>query len=217
MPAGMLAWILSGTAVVTVATVVLLFRLWLRARNIAKTIDRIAPALVEPHEFFELVELSGADSHFMERHGPMLKTCEVLQRAESGRLDVSGYVGRPVASARWLRHSDLLRALRSAIRHWEMGAAPKGGRFVFAFEEPVGEGFLRGGGGLIRTCLAVVVLRRGSILTAYPLLMPVSQNRALDGTDLQPELTAIEAIPQQSDPAALPPPPVTPSPDRDAS
>ena len=81
----------------------------------------------------------------------MLRASEILQRAETGRLDVSGLVGRPVSSARWLRHDDLLTATVSALQHWRSGARPKGGRFAFEFEKDVGEGFLKGGGDLVRT------------------------------------------------------------------
>jgi hypothetical protein len=136
--------------------------------RIADTASRMAPALLEHDEFFGLVDMAGRDSHFLERHGPMLRIGEVLQRAESGVLEVSGLVGRPVASTRWLRHSDLRSALVSAIEHWESGARPAGGRFAFEFDRDIGEGFLKEGGDLIKTRIAIVIIRDGEIVTAFP-------------------------------------------------
>jgi hypothetical protein len=157
---------------------------WLRVRKTAAVLARLAPALAEFDEFFALVDLSGSRAHFLERHGPMLKSCEVLQRAETGRLDVSGYVGKPVASARWFRHADLLRAVASAAEHWASGTRPNDGRFVFDFGSEIGEGFLKGGGAAVRTSIAVVIVRGGEVLTAYPLLTGAIAKHALTGADV---------------------------------
>lgn len=138
--------------------------------HIAETATRMAPALLEHDEFFALMDIVRPDSHFFERHGPMLRVCEVLQRAETGTLEVSGLVGRPVNSTRWLRHADLRLAALSAIEHWASGARPAGGRFAFEFDWDIGEGFLKGGGGLINTRIAIVIIRDGEIITAFPLL-----------------------------------------------
>jgi len=173
-------WLLSAVAIATaLVTALLLARSWLSARKATAILARLAPALVEPAEFFALIDLSEKESHFLERHGPMLKACEVLQRAETGRLDVSGYAGRPVPSARWLRHADLLRAVTSAAEHWASGARPNDGRFVFDFDNEIGEGFLKGGGAMVRTNIAIVIIREGEVVTAYPSLASAKAVHAL--------------------------------------
>jgi len=156
-----------GAGILLVA-VLILVRKWLGVRQTARTVARIGPALLEHDSFFALLDLSGADSHFLERHGPLLRASEIMQRAETGRLE--GLEGRPVASARWLRHDDLLTATVSALQHWRSGARPKGGRFAFEFERHVGEGFVKGGGDLVRTRRAIVIVRDGELITAYPSL-----------------------------------------------
>lgn len=127
----------------TSAGVAITARCWLKAWVTAGVIARLAPALGEIDEFFALVDLSGQDAHFLERHGPMLKRTEVLQRAETEQLEVSGLSGRPVASARWYRHAYLLQAVTSALDHWYAGARPQGGRFTSSFNEAIGEGYAK--------------------------------------------------------------------------
>lgn len=145
-------------------------RWWIGIGRTARTLKRIAPALVELDEFFALIDLAGAGSHYLERHGPMLTGSDVFQRAETGMLEVSGVAGKPVASSRWLRHADLLEAVVSALEHWTAGARPAGGRFRFEFDREVGEGYPKGGGTLVRTRVAVVIVRDGEIVTAFPSL-----------------------------------------------
>jgi hypothetical protein len=174
----MVTWLLLGAAISSLIAVAVCVRWWLKAWAIANVLGRITPALIEADEFFTLLDLSGHDSHFLERHGPMLKTCEVLQRAMTGRLDVSGHAGKPTASARWFRHADILRAVTSAAEHWASNGRPKVGRFVFAFQDDIGEGYPKGGGDLIKTRLAIVVICKGIAITAYPLL----DSRGLDST-----------------------------------
>jgi hypothetical protein len=163
----LLAGIVAGLALAGAAT---LGRAWRRARATADTLSRIAPVLLEHDQFFALVDLAGPGSHYLERHGPMLHVCEILQRAETGRLDVSGLAGRPVASARWFTHADMLSAIASALEHWHSGARPAGGRFSFVFDREIGEGFRKHGGAAIRTNVAIVIVRDGAVITAYPSL-----------------------------------------------
>lgn len=77
--------------VLLVAVVSGLVATWLYGiRERARIIARIGPALVEAPVFFELIDISHEKSHFLERHGPMLQRCDVLQRAKTGKLDVAG-------------------------------------------------------------------------------------------------------------------------------
>lgn len=145
-------------------------RWWRDLGRTSRILARMAPALVELDEFFALVDLGGQGSHYLERHGPMLRECEVLRRAETGMLEVSGVAGKPVASSRWLRHADLLEAAVSALEHWAAGARPEGGRFRFEFDRDIGEGYRKGGGALVTTRVAIVVVRDGVIVTAFPSL-----------------------------------------------
>jgi hypothetical protein len=144
------------------------WRAWESTRAIARLLDRIAPALLEPEAFYTLIELSGDHSHFLERHGPMLKVAEILERAQSGNLEVSGLAGRPVSSARWFRHHDLLHAVNTARERWAAGERPKDGVFSFQFESEVGEGYAKGSAVLICTRHAIIVIKKGAVVTAYP-------------------------------------------------
>ena len=161
---------------ILVSAAVVARRRYVRLCRVAATAVRLAPALLEHDDFFALLDMAGQTSHFLERHGPMLRRSEVLQRAKSGTLSVSGVVGRRVASSRWLRHADLRAAALSALEHWNSGARPKGGRFKFQFGWDIGEGFLKGGGDLVKTRIAIVVVRSGEIITAFPSLIPDSKS-----------------------------------------
>lgn len=164
-------WLAFGLASTALAGAAFLaVRWWIGIGRTARTLRRIAPALLEHEEFFALVDLAAARSHYLERHGPMLTSSEVLQRARTGILEVSGVNGKPVASSRWLRHADLLEAVVSALEHWAAGARPGGGRFRFEFDRQVGEGYPKGGGALIGTRVAVVIIREGEVVTAFPSL-----------------------------------------------
>lgn len=165
-----LLWSTVAGGVALLGSAMLIRRWWHRARVTAETVSRIAPALLEHEPFFALLDLAGPGSHYLERHGPMLRASEVLQRAETGRLDVSGLAGRPVASARWLRHDDMLTAIVSALEHWHSGARPVGGRFVFEFDHDIGEGYPKGGGAIVTTRVAIVIVSGGEAITAYPML-----------------------------------------------
>lgn len=158
---------------------IILVRWFSSIREQAKILARIGPALVEAPVFFELVNISHQKSHFIERDGPMLQRCDVLQRAKTGKLDVAGYVGKPIASAKWLSQEDLLLAIVSAAEHWKSGDRPKSGRYVFSFEKPIGEGFLKGDTELIETNVAAVVIRKDYVVTAFPMLSPVEDSHVL--------------------------------------
>lgn len=163
-------WLLLMTAVLAVFAFAL--RWFQNARKEASIIAWLAPAIIEAPIFFELINVSHEKSHFMDRHGPMLSRFDVLQRAKTGSLDVAGLKGRPVTSARWLRQTDLLQAVLSAAEHWRDGERPNGGRFMFEFKETIGEGYLKGKEALINTNVAVVIIRKDYVLTAFPLLSP---------------------------------------------
>lgn len=145
----------------------------------ARIIARIGPALIEAPVFFELIDISHHKSHFLERHGPMLQRCEVLQRAKTGRLEVAGHFGRPVASAKWYSHKDMLHAIISAAEHWRNGDRPKNGKYVFEFDEYVGEGFLKGSDELVQTKIVAVVTRNDYVVTAFPGLKVEHESHSL--------------------------------------
>lgn len=153
-------WLVCGLGIMAGAAF-LAGRWWIGVGRTARTLRSIAPALVDLDEFFALLDLAGAKSHYLERHGPMLANSEVLRRAETGLLEVSGVSGRPFASTRWLSHADLLEAVVSAFEQWTTGARPEAGRFRFAFDRDVGECYPEGGWTLIRTRTAVVIIREG--------------------------------------------------------
>jgi len=159
---------LSLAAVLVGAFALLAYRFWKRTMLLAQTIDRIAPVLLEPDAFFELMEISQRRSHFLERHGPMLKLVEIRERAQTGSLPASGLTGKPVSSGRWFRHDDLLRAVNSAREHWLNGAKPKDGVFRFRFERMIGEGYVRGSQTPVATDCAIVVIKGDTVVTAYP-------------------------------------------------
>ncbi|NNC60222.1 MAG: hypothetical protein HKO05_09550 [Erythrobacter sp.] len=146
------------------------WRVWRNAKLVARTVDRIAPALLEPESFFELVSLSRRRSHFLERHGPMLKLDEIQDRALSGNIPAAGLSGKPVSSARWFRHKDLLAAVNSAREHWMNGARPRNGVFRFRFDEAIGEGYQRNSTMAIKTDRAIVVIKGETVVTAYPVI-----------------------------------------------
>jgi len=130
------------------------------------------PALLEPKEFFELIELSDEHSHYLERHGPILKIEEILERANTGRLESFPHQGRPVHSSRWFFHEHLHLAVISALELWESGKRPEGGQFNFHFPHNIGEGYLKGTQEKKLTNLAAVIIRDGSVISAYPVLKP---------------------------------------------
>lgn len=176
---------MPGTTIAIVATLLALAAVavlawWLYGiRAQAKILARIGPALVEAPVFFKLVEISHEKSHFLERHGPMLQRCDVLQRAKTGKLDVAGFVGRPVASAKWYNHQDMLHAILSAAEYWRAGDRPKSGKYVFAFDEPIGEGFLKGETDVVETKIAAVIIRKDYVVTAFPVLAPLDESHLL--------------------------------------
>lgn len=139
-------------------------------RRRARIIARMAPALVEAPHFFELVDLSSTRCHFLERHGPMLNALDIHERAQTGAIPFSNHEGRPVDSARWFRHEDLLHAAVSALSHWESEQNPKQGVFDFEFDHDIGEGFEKGGQERVTTSCARVIIRGGHVVTAYPLI-----------------------------------------------
>ncbi|MCP5088595.1 MAG: hypothetical protein GY952_17540, partial [Rhodobacteraceae bacterium] len=146
------------------------WQIWRDAKLVAKTIDRLAPALLEPDAFCELVRLSRRRSHFLERHGPMLKIDEIWERVQSGNLPAAGFSGKPVASGRWVRHQDLLLAVNSAREHWMNGARPVNGVFRFKFDREIGQGYLRGSQSPVQTDCAIVVIKGETVVTAYPVV-----------------------------------------------
>lgn len=158
----------------------------LRARDDARLIAWLAPAIAEAPIFCEQIEISHGQSHYLERHGPMLRRCDVLERARTGDLENVGLKGRPVSSARWFRHSDLLRAVVSATEHWRAGVRPKGGRFVFEFDDVIGECYAKGGDELVETRQAVVIVRKDYVLTAFPLLSAGLPSHGLLGNKVDP-------------------------------
>ncbi len=161
-----------GTVAILVLTIAAwyVWRSWQNAQRFAKIIGRLAPALLELDEYYALVDLSTQRSHFFERHGAMLYRCDVLERATTGNIEYSGHKGKPVASARWYRHGDLLQAINSALIHWDTGVRPKGGLFAFSFDTEIGEGYAKGTDCFLETSIAVVIIKEGIVVTAYPLL-----------------------------------------------
>jgi hypothetical protein len=143
---------------------------WQEAKKFASIIGRLAPALLELEEFYQLLDLTTQRAHFLERHGPMLTISDVFGRSNSGNIKFSGLSGKPVASARWYKHADLLKAVNSALIYWEKGIRPTGGIFAFHFEEVIGEGYAKKSSILIKTCNALVIIKEGTVITAYPLL-----------------------------------------------
>ena len=167
----------AATVCVVMAVGFGLFRvyLWLKheraqSKRTVDTFLRIFPALAEHEQFFKLLELRSGRAHFLERHGPMLRHVDIRQRANTGDMPVSGVVGKPVASARWLKHDDMLWAIESAIQSWESGERPPGGVFKYEFSKLIGEGYVKGSDVLLRTEFAKVVIRDDVVVTAFPLL-----------------------------------------------
>lgn len=146
---------------------------WVRLRRSAGILARMAPALAEAPEFFALIDRSVPRSHFLERHGPLLNRMDVHQRAQTGEIPFSQHQGRPVDATRWFRHEDLLRAVDSALTHWDAGVRPKGGAFHFIFDHAIGEGFEKGSDERTETTVARVIVRQGDVITAYPVLHPI--------------------------------------------
>lgn len=175
-----------GTDLIIAGEVVLLIGLAGYAWHILHVAKRTAafmvrwfPALSEPDEFFALIDLSSEDSHFFERHGPVLNIEEIRQRATDGEIPFSGTKGNPTTSARWFTHGDLFRSIESALEHWREGARPKGGVFNFEFEHSIGEGFLKGGAYVVTTRHARVIIRGGNVVTAFPVLEPKGAHKCL--------------------------------------
>jgi hypothetical protein len=141
-----------------------------KARQTINTFMRMFPALVEHEQFFKLLGLQGQRSHYLARHGPMLRLHEIKDRALTGRLEVSGLAGAAVSSARWFRHDHLLLAIESAIELWGSGERPNNGVFKFQFSEVIGEGFPKGFSIPVETKIAKVIIRKGVVVTAFPVL-----------------------------------------------
>jgi hypothetical protein len=167
-----------GTLIVALSLMWLSYRFspaYRRHRYAQKTAEQIAwllPALLERKEFCELIKISDKHSHYFERHGPLLKIEEMLERANTGQLVTFPHAGQPVNSSRWFFHGHLYQAVISALELWDVGERPKGGQFDFCFPHNIGEGYLRGSSEKLSTNLASVIVRDGSIISAYPILAP---------------------------------------------
>lgn len=156
-----------------------LWKIWKTAKLTTSFLVRWFPALAESEDFFALIEHASARSHFFERHGPVLNEEDIIERSKNGNIAFSGVRGRPVDSSKWITHRDLLRAIESALDHWEKGARPKGGSFNFEFEHPIGEGFPKGQEMLVRTRFARVIVKKGLVITAFPVLEPKNAFKSL--------------------------------------
>lgn len=160
----------TAMLVAMVCIIAAVFVVIFRIRRSAAIIARLAPAIVESPAFFALLERSTTRSHFLDRHGPLLNQLDVQERAKSGSIPFSKHDGRPVDSARWFKHEDLLCAVDSALAHWDAGSRPEGGVFDFAFDQPIGEGFLKGSDERVDATIARVIVKQGEVITAYPVL-----------------------------------------------
>jgi hypothetical protein len=129
---------------------------------------KMLPALAEHEQFFKLLDYRGPKSHYLERHGPMLRRTDLGARATTGSLEVAGHHGDPVTSTRWLNHADLLLAGESALDYWSQGERPANGVFKFEFPEVVGEGYMKNSSKRFTTKIAKVVVRKGEVITAFP-------------------------------------------------
>lgn len=159
-----------------------LWSIWKTAKLTTSFLVRWFPALAESDKFFALIEHAAGRSHFFERHGPVLNLEDIVERSKNGNITFSGVRGKPVSSSRWLTHKDLLLAIESALDHWAKGVRPKGGSFNFEFEHPIGEGFSKDQQELVRTRFARVIVNKGLVVTAFPVLEPNEAFRSLAGS-----------------------------------
>ena len=118
-----------------------------------------------------LAELEKANSgaHFLSRHGAATTLEEQYTRATTG-LTPEGFSGRAVDSSRFLSNQAQLSAVQRAQTIFQQTGRSS---FSFQMEEIVGEGFLRGGGELVRTSNVQAVFRNGRLLTVFPKLSPL--------------------------------------------
>lgn len=144
-----------------------------RVARQARIFRRLAPALVEWDAFEKLLMYRTDQSHFLERHGPMTYEEEQRGRALTGILAAAGVDGHPVDAGRWRTHESLLCALDYAHAQWAAGARPPRGVFRLKFAEAIGDGFAAGSGTRVATAHAMVIVRRGVAITAFPVVAPV--------------------------------------------
>lgn len=145
---------------------------WRRAARYSRIFRRLAPALVEWDAFEKLFAYRTDQSHFLERHGPMTYEEEQRERALTGKLAASGVDGRAVDAGRWRTHEDLLCALDYAYAQWTAGVRPQRGVFRLKFAEPIGDGFAAGSETRVATAHALVIVRKGAAITAFPVIAP---------------------------------------------
>ncbi len=145
---------------------------WRRLLRQARIFRRISPALVEWDAFEKLLALRTDRSHFLERHGPTTFKEEQLQRALTGQFPAAGVAGPPVDAGRWRRHQDLLDALEHVQERWDAGGRPERGVFRLRFEELIGDGFRSGCDTPTSTAHVMVIVRKGKVITAFPVIDP---------------------------------------------
>ncbi len=159
-------------AVASLIAVLAIALAWCRASWQSRIFRRLAPALVEWDEFEKLLADRTHQSHFLERHGPMTHEEEQRGRALTGILVGAGVDGHPVDAGRWRTHADLACALDASHARWAAGARPAKGVFRFTFEDSIGDGFAAGSGTLVATSHALVIVRKGLVITAFPVVAP---------------------------------------------
>lgn len=97
---------------------------------------------------------------------------EQRERALTGKLAASGVDGRPVDAGRWRTHEALLSALDYAHAQWTAGVRPPRGVFRLKFAEAIGDGFAAGSETRVATAHALVIVRKGAAITAFPVVAP---------------------------------------------
>jgi hypothetical protein len=102
----------------------------------------------------------------------MTRDEEQLERALTGILSSAGVDGRPVNAGRWRTHEDLLLALDHARVQWSAGARPSRGVFRVMFGTPIGDGFVANCNVRVSTSHAMVIVRKGVTVTAFPVINP---------------------------------------------
>jgi hypothetical protein len=162
---------------VTIAVLCLIVALgiawaWRRAARQSRIFRRLAPALVEWDAFEKLLADRTDQSHFLERHGPMTYEEEQRGRALTGILAAAGVDGHPVDAGRWRTHEDLRCALDYAHAQWAAGVRPPRGVFRLRFAEAIGDGFAAGSETRAATAHALVIVRKGLAITAFPVVAP---------------------------------------------
>jgi hypothetical protein len=108
-------------------------------------------------------------AHYYSRHGAQTTLDEQYTRATTG-VTPDGFAGRTADSSRFLSNQAQLNAAQRAETIYQQTGKTN---ITFDTGEIIGEGYLKGGGDLVRTTNVTAYYKNGELYTIFPALTPM--------------------------------------------